>query len=201
MGLLLNTSIAGILLLGILVVRRHGARFHNVVSESTQRHHEPTTKHWSADVFFSMDFIIRIHTDLQHHTRCHSRNGKTFQLKSLYGTPVINTIAPEYLRIIFGTGKDFGIQPMRLPSMEYFCGQGFLTMDGHTWLQSRKMLKPTFDKSNISDLGFLEREIDALITNIPEDGSSIDLEPMLSVAVSRSTNGMLHHKFMSIVSQ
>ena len=119
-------------------------------------------------------------------SRYHSRYGLTYQLDSLFGNPLINTVAPENLQAIFSSGKDFGIEPLRLSGMEYFCGQGFLTTDGSIWQHSRKMLKPSFSKTNISDLSFLAHEVEKLITKIPGDGSTVDLQPLLFVTVSNS---------------
>jgi cytochrome P450 len=67
--------------------------------------------------------------------------------------------------------------------MEYFCGVGFLTTDGSIWQHSRKLLKSSFSKSNISDLSFLSREVDKLFAKIPGDGSAVDLQPLMSLMV------------------
>ncbi|KAF1950710.1 cytochrome P450 [Byssothecium circinans] len=109
----------------------------------------------------------------------HKRLGRTFRLESLFATPVVYTTAPENLHIIYTAGKTFGIEPQRLPPMEFFCGKGFLTTDGSVWQQSRKRLKPTFSNANISDLSVLSRDIKDLFKTIPLNGSSFDLQPLL----------------------
>jgi cytochrome P450 len=109
-----------------------------------------------------MDFTIGIHMDLASINQYFARHGTTFQLDSLFGSGTIVIIAPENLQAIYSSVKDFGIQPIRLPMMEYFCGVGFLTTDGSIWQHSRKLLKPSFSKSNILDLSFLSREVDKL---------------------------------------
>lgn len=68
--------------------------------------------------------------DLAYINQYFARHGPTFQLNSLFGGDTIVTIPPENLQAIYSTGKGFGIQPIRLPTMEYFCGVGFLTPDG-----------------------------------------------------------------------
>jgi cytochrome P450 len=130
-----------------------------------------------------MDFNIGIHMDLASVNQYFARHGPTFQLESLFGSNTIVTIAPENLKAIYSTGKDFGIQPIRLPTMEYFCGVGFLTTDGSLWQHSRKLLKPSFSKSNISDLEFLGREVDKLFAKIPDNGSTVDLQPLMFIMV------------------
>ncbi|KAK6197007.1 hypothetical protein LQW54_010969 [Pestalotiopsis sp. IQ-011] len=89
-------------------------------------------------------------------------------------------MSPQNIRTI-NTSKDYGVEPTRLPRMEYFCGKGFITTDGDTWSQSRKLLKPSFDYNNIKDLTILQEEVDKLIKQLPIDGSIIDLQPLLYV--------------------
>jgi hypothetical protein len=138
---------------------------------------------WSRDCFFHLDFSIKLHTDLTFTLRSHNQKGSAYLVDSLFGRTMIHTIAPENLQAIYTQGKEFGIQPSRLPSMEHLCGQGFLTTDGLVWHESRKMLKPTFAISNISELSYLSQETTALISKI-EEGSTVDLQELLLVAVS-----------------
>jgi cytochrome P450 len=71
--------------------------------------------------------------------------------------------------------------------MEHLCGRGFLTTDGEIWNHSRKLLKPTFARSNLLDLSTVENELDKLIEAIPTDGSTVDLQPLLSNMVRVSS--------------
>jgi hypothetical protein len=178
MGLKLNSFFAGIVLLVVLSLRRRAR-----IIAIRQNQCFPTTKHWSQDFLFSMDFNVGIHMNLASINQYFARHGQTFQLDSLFGSDTIVTIAPENLQAIYSTGKEFGIQPIRLPTMEYFCGVGFLTTDGSMWQHSRKLLKPSFSKSNISDLNFLSREIDKLFLKIPSNGLVVDLQPLMFIMV------------------
>jgi cytochrome P450 len=130
---------------------------------------------------------------------CHQRHGLTYESRSLFGKTMVNTIAIEILQVIFSQSKDFGIQPLQLSGMEYFCGQGFLTTDGPVWQHSRKLSKPSFNKSNISNLQFLSHEIDRLIHKMPGCRLTIDLQPLLLVTVSavRFTSGVILTKLVS----
>jgi hypothetical protein len=116
-------------------------------------------------------------------TRNHNRLGLTYQLETLFGHPVLSTIAPENIPLVHSDGKIYGIEPVRLPGMEYFCGRGFLTTDGATWLQARKMLRPSFAKQNISQLDFLSRETRKLLQKLPNDGTTVDIQPLLFITV------------------
>ncbi|KAK8078937.1 Cytochrome P450- E-class- group I [Apiospora phragmitis] len=63
---------------------------------------------------------------------------------------------------------------------------GFITTDGDIWSYSRKLLKPSFDYSNIGDLRFLRKEVDRLVKDLPEDDSIVDLQPLLYVTFLNS---------------
>ncbi|KAK9414931.1 putative Cytochrome P450 [Seiridium unicorne] len=117
--------------------------------------------------------------------RLHQRYGNTYQVRSWISLPTVCTIATENLRTI-NTSKDFGVEPTRLPGLAYFCGRVFITTDGNTWNHSRKLLKPSFDSSNIRDLTTLSREVDHLIEELPKDTSAVDLQaPLYARKVSK----------------
>jgi len=99
----------------------------------------------------------------------HLRYGDTYQVSSWISLPPVYTINPENVRAI-NLLKDFGITLIRLPGIEYFCRQGFITMDSETWSYSRKLLKLSFALSNIRDLTILKGEVDALLKQFPKDG-------------------------------
>lgn len=177
----------GLILTAIVVLSIFMLRRRNEAHSITCQHKlSPPRKHWTKDVFFGLDFSIEMHSHLAMMKRNHDRFGLTYQVDSLFGDPVLNTIAPENLPLIHSNDKIYGIQPMRLPGMEYFCGKGFLTTDGPSWMQARKLLKPSFAKPNISRLEFLSRETDKLLENIPGNGSTVDLQPLLFITVSKT---------------
>ncbi|KAF2256069.1 putative cytochrome 52A12 [Trematosphaeria pertusa] len=109
--------------------------------------------------------------------RHHQRRGPTFQAHALLSQPSIITIAPANIRVV-NTGKDWGVAPMRLAGMEYFCGRGFLTTDGDLWSRSRKLLKPTFNKANLTNLSFLSAQVDTMLQQLPKNGTTVDLQPL-----------------------
>ncbi len=109
--------------------------------------------------------------------------GQTFRETTILGT-VIKTKSAENIHTIHGLkAKDWGIQLFRLPAMNPFCGKGFITTDGSIWEHSRALLKPSFHKGNISDLTAFESSVNQFLSGIPTDGSTIDLQPRLSLLV------------------
>lgn len=110
--------------------------------------------------------------------------GQTFRTATFFST-VMKTMNAENIQTVYALkGKDWGIQPFRLPAMRPFCGQGFITTDGPVWEHSRALLKPSFQKANLSDLTPFESSVSHFVGRIPKDGSTVDLQPLLSLLVN-----------------
>ncbi|PVH96485.1 cytochrome P450 [Periconia macrospinosa] len=135
------------------------------------------TQHYSWEPLTGIDFYMKTQMEIPWQYHHHQRYGHTFTVCSLLSQPTIYTIAPENIRAV-NSEKAWGIEPLRLEGMEYFCGQGFLTTDGEIWQHSRKLLKPTFAKANLLDLSILSREFDQLVHDIPKEGTAVDLQPL-----------------------
>jgi cytochrome P450 len=179
MAIAVTFFLAAVVTLAVLLFRRR----YETRSAMHRYQCAPQQKHWPKDVLFGLDFMFEMHSNLKMMKRNHDRFGPTYQVDTLFGDSVVNTIAPANLPLIHSDGKTYGIQPVRLPGMEYFCGKGFLTTDGAIWLQSRKMLRPSFAKQNISQLDFLSWETQRMLERIPTDGETIDLQPLFFVTV------------------
>jgi cytochrome P450 len=187
MNIIATMVFAGLTMLAFYTVRRRRAR---TPSTSLQASCGKASTFWSKDPLFHLDFTVISHTDAIATTRYHQRYGKTYAVDSLLGIPYFLTIAPENLQALFSQAKDFGVEGIRLAGMDHLCGHGFLTSDGPVWKTSRKMLKPSFARSNITDLDFLDRETDSLIAKI-RSGSTIDLQELLFLTVRPTVlNGM-----------
>ncbi|KAK8122617.1 cytochrome p450 alkane protein [Apiospora sp. TS-2023a] len=176
MGHAFNSAIVGLVLLVFLLTQRQWRRQAAIRSRAC----EPAVSHPTKEPFFGSDFQRSMYGDVSFLYRLHQRYGSTFQVRSWISLPVVCSVAAENLRVI-NTSKDFGVEPMRLPGLEEFCGRGFITTDGDTWYHSRKLLKPSFDLSNIGDLRFLGKEVDKLLETLPDDKSTVDFQPLLYV--------------------
>ena len=134
---------------------------------------------------FGIDFLVarsrhvRNHTWLEYSKRYFSSLGfKTFNLDILNRT-ILYTIDPENLKAIHVTHfKSWGIPPSRRARVVPLIGDGIFTQDGHGWTQSRKLLRPSFERSQLSNLAFLEEHVQDLVRNIPTDGSIVDLQKL-----------------------
>lgn len=57
-----------------------------------------------------------------------------------------------------------------------FLGDGIFNVDGTTWSDARALLRPHFHKQRISDLHIFERHINTMISLLPKDGQTVDLQ-------------------------
>jgi cytochrome P450 len=141
----------------------------------------------SLEPLFGFDFMMAIHMDVPSFHRYLQRYGRTFLVRSFISQPVIATTESENIETILRSAKDWGVAPLRQPKMEYFCGRGFLIVDGKIWHDSRKLLKPTFDRRNLVDLSILAGEVDRFLARVSnDDGSTVDLQPLIFQVVCRS---------------
>ena len=105
--------------------------------------------------------------------------GKTWE-ENFLGARVINTMQPENIQQVatasFGDyARNAGGKNVGWP----FLGKGITTTDGEDWRHSRGLVKPTFARSELSDIEGLSTFVDRLIERVPEDGSSFDIQPLL----------------------
>lgn len=167
------------LLFAALVIQRKRRRTSAIYQNGCQ----PPVHHRPWDPFLGIDLTIATHNDLPSLRRLHQKYGHTFATETLVNDTTIFTVAPENIKTVNMRHDHWGIEPQRLPGMEFFCGRGFLTMDGQVWKEARSLLKPSFAKGNISDLTVLSRETDKLLEQLPTDGQIVDLQPLLYIIV------------------
>lgn len=186
MSSLLTIAITGLSFLVVYYRLRswyheHKARKHGCRSPPTYPRYDPF---FGIDLFLQTGKAIQNHCYLPELTRRYARMGNTFSTKSL-GTSSINSIEPENLKAVFSSNfSDWGVEPVRLPAQNPFCGRGFITTDGAAWEHSRLLLKPSFNKDTAVHLPTLEGHLEKLIARIPRNGSTFDLQPLLFSLVS-----------------
>ena len=123
----------------------------------------------------------------------HQKYGPTYRESSWFST-TLKTSDANNIQVLYGSkAKDYGVQPLRLVGMRPFCGEGLLTTDGSTWERSRTMIRPSFHKSNISELSAFERSLQHLILRIPRDGSTVDFQSLISLMVHIASYLHMHY--------
>ena len=78
----------------------------------------------------------------------------------------------------------WGLQPLREGIAVPFFDHGINTTDGAFHQYSRSLVRPTFARTAVANLGFLEKHTDHLVAQLPKDGATVDLQPFFSCLVS-----------------
>lgn len=138
------------------------------------------------------------------HDNCLKYNN-TFH-NELCGFDMLETNEPENIKAILATSfKDFSLS-WRQKAMTKFLGNGIFVTDGEQWRHSRALLRPQFARSHIDDLPTFERHVSRLLEQLPDDGSTIDLESHFfkltldattEFLLGRSTNSLAPEKLKS----
>lgn len=97
----------------------------------------------------------------------------------ILGSRVIGTSEPENIKAILATKfNDFGLPQRRKDAFEPMFGHGIFSTDGDEWAASRALLRPSFSRSLIGDLDVFEIHVSKLLSKIPRDGSTVDLQDL-----------------------
>ena len=95
------------------------------------------------------------------------------------GNPTVFTIEPENIKAIFADRfDDFDVGWLRLLIFAPTFGEVIITSDGARWHHQRAMMRPAFNRRHILDADFFQSDIDALLSRIPKDGSTLDMAPL-----------------------
>ena len=111
--------------------------------------------------------------------------GKTFE-EQFFNQRMINTMEAANIQQVAALGfQNWGKVSSRASLASPFLGRGILSEDGAYWKHSSKLIKPTFSRSEISDIDFLDTFVERMIHLIPRDGTTIDIQPLLHKLVLR----------------
>ena len=133
------------------------------------------------DPFFGIDGMrdtlraLESKTFLKQKRELYEQYGNTFSSR-VVTRPLISTIEPENIKAVLQTKfDDFEVGAARRDAFSPVLGDSILISDGKRWEHSRAFLRPSFSRSNVTDLSILEVHVRNLIKAIPHDGSAFDL--------------------------
>lgn len=108
------------------------------------------------------------------------------------GRRVIFTMEPENLKAVLSVNfKDYQLSPLRTKVISKNFGHSIFTTNGAAWEQSRAMLRPSFSKSMTGDLPVLEKHVANLVSKIPRDGQTVDLQELFPQLTMDSASELL----------
>ncbi|KAK5944928.1 hypothetical protein PMZ80_002130 [Knufia obscura] len=102
----------------------------------------------------------------------------TIQIRNL-NRDFILTIEPENVKAVLSTKfNDFGLGGLRVKTMGPVFGTGIFTSDGKSWEHSRAMIRPNFTRQQVGDLSIYEDHVQHLLTHIPKNGQTVNLQDL-----------------------
>ena len=184
-----------------------------VLSRSRSRTHmrtygcqePPKYAHW--DPVFGYDLFKKSAQSIQDgesfsfEQRLFHEYGKTFQANS-WGHKKIYTMQPENLQTALGNQfSKFAVGSLRETFLKPFMEKSIFTADGPVWSHSRSLIKPIFQRAQITDQSAFSVHVDRLLALVPQDGSTVDLQPLLKRTVSQkpSTEAPVLELILSLV--
>ena len=151
------------------------------------------------DPVFGLDFLLSQVRAFVTNTRLENLSASFAHLHSLTwatrrfgGLESIETADPVNIHAIWTdrSSGSWGVAPGRLEQLEPFCGRGFVNADGVDWERSRGLMKLGLNKEEVDDLRPFELALQDLFQQLPEDGGTVDLQPLLGRLVRPMTRSM-----------
>lgn len=132
------------------------------------------------DIVLSNMRAYREHRLLERWTKTLTSHNAHTLIAKILGQTVFWTDDPENVKTMLATNFDqWSLGQDRIQQMESYLGHGIFTSEGASWKQSRDMLRPCFERSQVSDISNLEKHTGRLLQNVPRDGTTVDLQPLL----------------------
>ena len=157
----MSLAVWGLSVLVVALLVRRRLSYRKYTRDAASRGCQPAPRYRHLDPLFGLDTTFTTilgvikNTNLLALKRRIETYGPTFETETL-GTRTFWSSDPGLIKAVWSTSeRSWGNEPFRLAPMEPFCGLGFITADGKAWEHSRALLRPTFEKSNISDLSFI----------------------------------------------
>lgn len=135
------------------------------------------------DMFFDQFYAMKRGDTGKTERERFRKYGKTFEANS-WGTRCVHTMETTNIQAILAQSFDnFGVEPMRLHIGEPFIGKGVFSTDGAYWRFSRQLIKPIFARAQIANLSAIDIHLDRMLSRIPRDGSTVDVQALLKLMV------------------
>ncbi|KAF7883830.1 hypothetical protein EAF00_011142 [Botryotinia globosa] len=133
---------------------------------------EPVPKDTISRWPFGLDIIkIALEADRGKYFPTHlQRNVEKFGITfkySIMNTSSLFTVDPENVKAVLATQfADFDLGQMRIGAFWPMLGKGIFTQDGHEWKVTRDMMRPQFNRDQMSDFELEERHVQNLMRAI-----------------------------------
>lgn len=147
----------------------------------------PLKRYPSWDRFLGTDYVRRMVSALKEdrflefQKESYSARGSKVWTANFLGNRMVYSSESENMKAMSTSHREnFAVEPIRVGNgaITPFTGRGVSSSDGSTWQRSRDLVKPYFDRAAFSNVDRLGVHVDRLISKIPLDGSTIDMQPL-----------------------
>lgn len=140
-------------------------------------HREPIL---GIDWFLQLLKALRQGSLLEHLDAFFRTIGTTFWHLSL-GEWILFTNDADILKALHSTQfEDWPIGGVRQKTTTLTLGpHAIFSVNGKEWQEGRALIRPTFVRNQIADLECLDRHVERLLSRIPSDGGTVDLQGLL----------------------
>ncbi|KAI5249695.1 cytochrome P450 [Aureobasidium subglaciale] len=120
---------------------------------------------------------VKAKTSLEGAVRRIASTGNTFS-NTVVGLNIITTIDPTNIQTVLAHKFNEYDLGGRIYAWGPLVGKGVFTSDGPEWAHRRAVLRPNFNRQQISSLDMFERHFSHLLALLPQDASTIDLQKL-----------------------
>lgn len=93
--------------------------------------------------------------------------------------PWLFTSDVDNIKTMLAQNESMIVEPLRKGMLKGWVGDGMFGSDGEHWRISRALFKPMFSRAPVSELAQWEKHTERFLSNLPADGVTVDLAPML----------------------
>ncbi|KAI1866407.1 hypothetical protein JX265_007708 [Neoarthrinium moseri] len=133
------------------------------------------------DYVYAMLKALKEDRFLQFQTDTYSARGSKVWRANFLGNRMVYSSEPENMKALSTSQKDaFAVEPIRVANgaITPFTGRGVSSSDGEKWQHSRDLVKPYFERAGFANLNRLREHVDRLMSQIPSDSSTVDMQPL-----------------------
>jgi len=194
-------------LLGLSILYFVGCSFFNYLRYERKRKElgcPPLKRYPGWDPIMGTDYVYAMfralaeNRFLEFNRETYAARGAKTWTATFMGNRMVYSSEPENMKAMSTSHKDcFAVEPIRVGNgaITPFQGRGVSSADGPKWQYSRDLVKPYFERDGFSNIERLREHVDRLVSKIPCDGSTVDMQPLFRRWVSRNTLSSTSYEF------
>lgn len=178
----------------MLTLLYHRQRYASIQGCKPPQSHHHTDPIFGSDEIRAMISAANSKTYLDRVRQIYTAHGNTYSCNLAFST-TIHTNEPEnIMAILTSQFRDFAMPSARRKAWYPLLGNSIILTDGAQWEHSRALLRPSFTRSQVSDVRGYEKHISNLQKALPPSGETVDLGELFFRLTADTTTEMLFGK-------